>query len=68
LGRRGKREPAKNIPWKEFGTPEDVAAAVAFLVSDGARYITSETLDVNGGLVMTSDGNIRHATRKEHSQ
>jgi len=32
--------------------PEDVAEAVAFLVSDRSRYITGEILDVNGGLVM----------------
>lgn len=46
------REFAEKIPWKEYGAPEDVAAAVMFLVSDGARYITGEILDVNGGLVM----------------
>ena len=33
-----------------MGTPEDVAGAVAFLVSDAAAYITGETLHVNGGL------------------
>jgi len=42
----------KKIPWQEYGRPEDVAAAVAFLASDRARYITGEILDVNGGLVM----------------
>lgn len=46
------REFAEKIPWKEYGDPEDVAAAVAFLASDDARYITGEILDVNGGLVM----------------
>ena len=40
------------IPWKEYGKPRDVAEAVLFLVSDQARYITGEILDVNGGLVM----------------
>lgn len=40
------------IPWKDYGEPQDVADAVAFLVSDRARYITGEILDVNGGLVM----------------
>jgi len=40
------------IPWKEYGQPQDVANAVAFLASDRARYITGEILDVNGGLVM----------------
>jgi NAD(P)-dependent dehydrogenase (short-subunit alcohol dehydrogenase family) len=43
---------AEKIPWKEYGRPEDVADAVAFLASDRARYITGEVLDVNGGLVM----------------
>ena len=32
-------------------TPEEVAAAVAFLVSDDARYVTGESLLVDGGLV-----------------
>ena len=40
------------IPWKDYGKPQDIAAAVLFLVSEEARYITGETLDVNGGLVM----------------
>jgi len=38
------------IPLKRFGTVEDVAAAVAFLVSDQAGYITGQVLAVNGGL------------------
>lgn len=40
------------IPWKEYGQPQDVAEAVLFLVSEAARYITGEILDVNGGLIM----------------
>jgi 3-oxoacyl-[acyl-carrier protein] reductase len=40
------------IPFKDYGIPQDVADAVAFLASDKARYITGEILDVNGGLVM----------------
>jgi 3-oxoacyl-[acyl-carrier protein] reductase len=40
------------IPWQDYGLPNDVAEAVAFLASDKARYITGEVLDVNGGLVM----------------
>ena len=43
---------ANTIPWKEFGQPQDVADAVAFLASDRARYITGEIVDVNGGLLM----------------
>lgn len=42
----------RKIPWQEYGRPDDVAEAVAFLASDKARYITGEILDVNGGLVM----------------
>ncbi|WP_163339700.1 3-oxoacyl-[acyl-carrier-protein] reductase [Desulfopila sp. IMCC35008] len=40
------------IPMASLGTPEDVAAAVAYLVSDDARYITGQTLHVNGGMYM----------------
>ena len=41
------------IPAQRLGTPEDVAQTVAFLASDGASYITGETLNVNGGMVMS---------------
>ena len=40
-----------NIPLKRLGTPEDVANAAAFLVSDEAAYITGTTLFVDGGLL-----------------
>ncbi len=40
------------IPSGTFGLPEDVAAAVTFLASDSARYITGQTLHVNGGMLM----------------
>ncbi|NLJ68355.1 MAG: 3-oxoacyl-[acyl-carrier-protein] reductase [Firmicutes bacterium] len=40
------------VPLGEIGLPEDVAAAVAFLASDDARYITGQTINVDGGLVM----------------
>lgn len=40
------------IPLARLGAPEDVAAAVAFLVSPQASYITGETLHVNGGMYM----------------
>lgn len=41
------------IPLGRVGTPEDVAAAVAFLASPGADYITGQTLSVSGGLTMS---------------
>ena len=42
----------KEIPLGLLGTPEDVAGAVAFLVSDDGRYMTGQTLHVNGGMYM----------------
>jgi len=41
--------PATNVPLGRFGTPEDVAKAVLFLLSDDASFITGETLRVEGG-------------------
>ncbi len=43
----------EQIPSRRLGAPEDVAAAVVYLASDAARYITGETLNVNGGLFMS---------------
>ena len=40
------------IPMARLGTPEDVAAAVAYLASPGAGYLTGQTLHVNGGMHM----------------
>lgn len=40
------------IPMKRPGTPEDIGAAVSFLCSDEASYITGTTLNVNGGVHM----------------
>ena len=43
---------AARIPLKRLGTPEDIAAAVCFLASDEAAYITGQVLAVNGGMYM----------------
>ncbi len=40
------------IPLNELGTPEDVADAVVFLASEASRYITGQTINVCGGMVM----------------
>ena len=37
------------MPMGRYGKPVEIAAAVAFLASDEARFITGATLDVNGG-------------------
>jgi 3-oxoacyl-[acyl-carrier protein] reductase len=41
---------ASLVPLQRMGTPEDVAAAVAFLASDAASYITGQIIPVNGGM------------------
>ena len=43
---------ARNCPLGRLGDTEDIAEAAAFLLSDGAKHITGEILDVNGGLLM----------------
>ncbi|HSW71272.1 MAG TPA: SDR family oxidoreductase, partial [Gammaproteobacteria bacterium] len=40
------------IPVPRLGQPDDIAAAVVFLASDLAGYITGQTLHVNGGMYM----------------
>ena len=47
-----KAQMLAHIPLKRMGKPEDVAAAVRFLASEEAGYITGHVLDVNGGMYM----------------
>jgi 2-hydroxycyclohexanecarboxyl-CoA dehydrogenase len=41
------------VPLKRLGTPEDIGPAVSFLASDGAGFVTGQTLSVSGGLTMS---------------
>ena len=43
---------AQAVPLGHLGTPDDIAAAVAFLASDDAGFITGQTIGVNGGQVL----------------
>ena len=51
LSEQEQRERGKTVPLGRLGTPEEIAAGVAFLASDDARYITGHTLPVDGGLL-----------------
>ena len=52
LDEKLKESMLAGIPLGRLGTPEDVAAAVAFLASPAAAYITGTTIHVNGGMLM----------------
>jgi 3-oxoacyl-[acyl-carrier protein] reductase len=49
---QGLEEALKIIPMRRYGKPEEIAAAMAFLASDDAAYITGQVLRVNGGMSM----------------
>jgi 3-oxoacyl-[acyl-carrier protein] reductase len=52
LGEKVRTGLLAQIPQGRFGTPEDVAATVAFFCSEDASYITGQVLTVDGGMVM----------------
>ena len=52
VGEKAQAEWTSLIPLKRLGTPQDIAAAVCFLASDEAAYITGQVLAVNGGMYM----------------
>jgi len=43
----------QNIPMKRAGAGKDVAGLVSFLASEDADYITGQTINVDGGLIMS---------------
>ena len=52
LPEKARETMVSQIPLGRVGTPEDIAAAVVFLASDGAAYITGQVIHVNGGMYM----------------
>lgn len=52
LGAAGLEEAGRYIPMGRPGEPEDIADVIAFLASDDARYMTGQTITVDGGLVV----------------
>ena len=53
LGEAQREQLLSQVPLGRLGQVQDIAAAVAFLASEGAGYITGETLHVNGGMFMS---------------
>ncbi len=49
---QGLKSTLRLVPMRRYGEPEEIAAAMTFLASDEAAYITGQTLRVNGGLSM----------------
>ncbi|MDQ1622889.1 MAG: 3-oxoacyl-[acyl-carrier protein] reductase [Actinomycetota bacterium] len=52
LGPEGLRRAGDDIPWGRVGKPEEVASVIGFLTSDDSRYVTGQSLIVDGGLTV----------------
>jgi 3-oxoacyl-[acyl-carrier protein] reductase len=52
LGPEGLAKAARSIPLGRVGCPDDIARVVAFLTSDESRYLTGQSLIVDGGLTV----------------
>ena len=52
LGPEGLERAGKDIPWGRVGRPEEVASVIGFLTSEDARYVTGQSLVVDGGLTI----------------
>jgi 3-oxoacyl-[acyl-carrier protein] reductase len=52
LNEKQKETILTRIPAGRMGSPQDIAAAVAYLASDEAGYVTGQTIHVNGGMAM----------------
>jgi acetoacetyl-CoA reductase/3-oxoacyl-[acyl-carrier protein] reductase len=53
LKSKSGKQKAAQIPVGRIAEPEEIAAGVVYLVSDGAAYVTGQTLNINGGMLMS---------------
>ncbi|HEY8253633.1 MAG TPA: SDR family oxidoreductase, partial [Rhizomicrobium sp.] len=53
LKSKAGKQKAAQIPVGRIAEPEEIAAGVVYLVSDGAAYVTGQTLNINGGMLMS---------------
>jgi NAD(P)-dependent dehydrogenase (short-subunit alcohol dehydrogenase family) len=53
LKSRAGKQKAAQIPVGRIAAPEEIAAGIVYLVSDGAAYVTGQTLNINGGMLMS---------------
>jgi acetoacetyl-CoA reductase/3-oxoacyl-[acyl-carrier protein] reductase len=53
LKSKSGKQKAAQIPVGRIAEPEEIAAGVLYLVSDGAAYVTGQTLNINGGMLMS---------------